>query len=440
MLADLGDASRASEQAEPEGVAPYDFRRPSLISREDARSLEVAHELFTRRLATAWGSALRAIVSVDPLAVDQVPYDDYIRSMPYPNVLGAVGLPPLPGGALLEVNTQLALMMVDRLLGGQGALSDGRTELQRRPTDLEGALVRDLLDGATSALTVALSEVTDSAELFSLDYNPQHVQIAAPSDMVFVLSFRVSISQGIDTEGLLSVCYPALTLKPILEELSRQTMGGPGAFESDPAASRALLLGRLDDVDVDLSVRLTDSMVPAGDLERLAVGDVLRLDHRLGQPARGLAGDAEVLLGHLGKRGRRLAFQVSEWTPPRMPLSGEQLALNAGASDPAMGAAADRDAAGAKPGMRETHGQGTDETASTGSGPDGAPLEAARRNGDGSTETGERPARRRGSAGTERDEAADGSGSDEDREAARARRRARRERRTDRSDDEQEQA
>ena len=85
----LGDADELDERV-PEH---YDFRRPSKFGREHVRSLEVAHEVFARRFSSGVAAAMRAMLQLEPLSVDQVSYDDYIRSMPNPSVLTVVTLP-----------------------------------------------------------------------------------------------------------------------------------------------------------------------------------------------------------------------------------------------------------------------------------------------------------------------------------------------------------
>ena len=320
--------ARSTAEAE---VARFDFRRPSLLSREDVRGLELAHEVFTRRLASRWGGLVRALVQAEPLAVDQVPFDDYTRSMPTPNIVGTVAIPPLPGAALIEMNPQFVLLLVDRLLGGGGSFASAE-DLQRRPSELEAVLVTDLLEHAVAALADSLTGLCDGAELLGVEYNPHHVQVAAPSDMVLILTYRFGLTQGLETEGLVSICYPTVTLKPILDQLSTSVAGA--RLNGTNAANQQVLLDRLERADVDLRVRLRDSVVPAADLTSLAVGDVLRLDHRVGQTVEGVVGDAVVLQGHPGRRGRRLALQVTDLVMPRRPLDLADPEPEASAEEP----------------------------------------------------------------------------------------------------------
>lgn len=317
------DAARSAS------VEPFDWRRPSKFGRENVRALSKAHDVFSRRMSTALGSVLRSLVQVEPLGIEQMTYDDYVRSLPNPNISAVLTIPPLPGGVLMETNVGFALQLVDRMLGGRGL----PVEL-RRPTDLEMPLIRDLVAVGVRSLNEALEpQLQVSAEMGILETNPQMVQITSPSDMVLLLSYRLTIAQGELTEGLLTLCYPSATLAPVLERLSNA--GGVGDHAGGAAAATDVsdrIAAYLEDVEVLMAVRLADSSVKSRDLLALGVGDVLRLDHRVGQPAVAKIGDTPVLTGHLGRRGRRLGLQVVEVVPPVVDPFAQAALENTGRS------------------------------------------------------------------------------------------------------------
>ncbi|HVL99750.1 MAG TPA: flagellar motor switch protein FliM [Egibacteraceae bacterium] len=312
----LGRAVRPAPLPQPAatvGAAPFDFSRRQRLGRDTVRALQVAHELFARRMASGWGGALRALVQVEPLAVDQVSYDAYIRSMPNPHIVATVCAPGLAGSAVIEMNADLGLVLVDRLLGGRAVPGAHGLPEPRRPTELEAALLADLFGHAAAALDETLGAVsTGPAALAGVEYNPQLVQVAAPSDEVVLLTFRLTLSQGVGAEGLLTVCYPPAFLAPILDQISAGA-GGDSAPAAADTAARAAVADRLGDVAVTLQVRLAESPLPARALAGLSVGDVIRLDHRAGRPVRGEVGGFGVVEGHVGRRGRRLALQVARW-------------------------------------------------------------------------------------------------------------------------------
>ena len=309
---------------EREVTGTYDFRRPTTFAREHVRSLAVAHEVFVRRFASSLNSALRTVVQMEPVSVEQMSYDDYIRSMPNPTVLTTLTLDPLPAAAVLEMNVQLALVLVDRMLGGQGL-----PVAPRRPTEVETHLLHELVGtglGAFAETLKPLAEVTP--QIGDVDYNPQLVQVVPPSEVILLLTYRVAIAQGARSEGLLSICYPYSTLGPALAHLSSNLWLDPNV-PSNTVEALEPLRPELPQMPVRLTVEAPAVPVPARDVAGLQVGDVLRLGHPVDHPLLGRAGGADVVAGHLGRRGRRLAFQVTDWRaaperPVAVPAPAEQ--------------------------------------------------------------------------------------------------------------------
>jgi flagellar motor switch protein FliM len=323
---------------------PHDFRRPGKLSRDILRVLELGHESFVRRLASTWGGELRAAVQIEPLGVDQTSYDDHVRAMPSPNVVMTVPVAPLPGAVVVDCDVQLALRLVERLLG---AGSMPGIAAPRRPSDVETDLIAFLGRQAAHALTGALDPLVDGeleASMAAVEYNPQLVQVAAPSDTTLVLSYRVAVSGGLEASGLLTVAYPAPVLHPLLELIAARREIDPDAAV-DEVARHAMKAG-VADVPVSLGVQFDPTLVFATDLAALRVGDVLRLDHRVDVPLRGVVGDQEVVRAHVGRRGRRLAIQVRNWSV----IEPAQLGSSAQVVAPSVDRAHDMPATDERPG------------------------------------------------------------------------------------------
>src|SRR5207249_4785208 len=125
----------------PESVVKrYDFRRPDKLSKDHLRSIRVLHESFARLLASSLTSYVRTNVQVRLARVEQVPYEDYISSLPKPTILYVMTMAPLPGQAVTQVDLPLARAIVDRLLGGPGEPNTQEAEL----TEIETALLSTL--------------------------------------------------------------------------------------------------------------------------------------------------------------------------------------------------------------------------------------------------------------------------------------------------------
>lgn len=301
----------AAQEALPVGAAIepqlFDFRRPSKFSREHMRGLEVVHEMFVRRVSSTLSHRLRTIVTIEPFSTDQITYEDYIRSMPNPSVIGTLSMDPLPGSIVLEMSTELALSFVDRLLGGAGMKAP-----MRGPTDIEARVIRDIMSSTIDPVREALEPVqVIEPRLEQVDFNPRFVSIVAPTEMILLLGYTVRLGSG--AEGILSLCYPFTTIEPALERLERRVLieGAAVADDEEPP-----LASVVPDLEVPMSIRLRTSQVPTAQLAALQPGDVIRLEHRIDEPARGEVGGHHIVAARLGRRGRRLAVQIAGWSTP----------------------------------------------------------------------------------------------------------------------------
>ncbi|HEX7098639.1 MAG TPA: flagellar motor switch protein FliM [Acidimicrobiia bacterium] len=297
-------------EASTSELTTFDFRSPGKMAREQVRSLEVAHETFARRWGSVLTNTLRALVHLELLGVQQLTFEDYVKSMPNPVVLGVVDLPPLPGGVLLELNVPMGLTMVDRMLGGLG-----RPIGVRRPTELEATLLREILEHGAEAIGETFRPFVEvEASLSSVEFNPHLVQTISPSEMVLVLVYSVAIAHGGRSDGIATLCYPFSLLQPAAERLGRAGWEHRPIVNLNGDASAAeTMRTHLAEVDVDVSVTLRPSTITAADLAGIQPGDVIRLEHRVDEPVIGRLGGTEIFTARAGRHGRRRAIQILEW-------------------------------------------------------------------------------------------------------------------------------
>ena len=259
-------------------TSDFDFRRPNKLGRDIARGMDLLHEVFARRVGTMWGAELRAYVQVESAGLVQLPYDDVIRSMPNPNVLVIAEPYPLNSPFVVELDLQLGMMLVDRLLG-----SDDANALRgvRRPTEVELELLGHLGQQAVLSLSEVLAPVgVTEPRMRTVEVNPQLVQVAAPSDPALLVVFHVRVSGPLEAAGTVSMIYPAALMSALLEHVA-SLRAETVERQIDLDETNALLSG-LGAAEVDLAVRLHESSVAASEIRALAVGQVLRLDHRVG--------------------------------------------------------------------------------------------------------------------------------------------------------------
>lgn len=300
----------------PVSVTTVDFRRPSRIGRDAVVALETTHDAFARRLSTAWSSGSYAAIEIEHVSTDQLSIDDFVRSLPVPTTLATIRIGPLGANAFLQVDLPFSLLYVERLLGGPG--DPAAAPIARRPTELETALLmHDLLGPAVAAIDEALKDLDGApSTLLSLEVNPQPLQLGSPGELLLMLTYRVELRGDLPAQGLLTLAYPVAPLVTHLDQLLR----GSNPIDEDEAdAANTAMTAALLATEVDLHVRLGDSVMGAAVLAGLSPGDVLRLDHQVGRPAVLVCDERPIGTAHLGKRGRRVAIQVV--TPPTSHLA-----------------------------------------------------------------------------------------------------------------------
>lgn len=293
----------------------YDFRSATGAQRPHLRTLARMHEVLIERLGSTLSRLMRAEASLELVAVELATFDEYVRSMPTPTVAATFGMLPLDGRAVAELNPQLAILLLERLLGGPGSLPQ-----LRRLTDIEAAVLSDVVDAIVDGLTATFDPLLEVQPRFSeYVFDPEFLDVAEPADTIVLLAFQISLAlPGGATTGILTLCYPTSLIAPVLRQLA----------VTDPQDESAVVTGPLGlllpEVAVEVTVSLQPTLMPASDLASLRPGDVLRLDHRLGDLVETRVGEATIMVGHLGRRGPRLAVQAVQVRKAPPPPAGAE--------------------------------------------------------------------------------------------------------------------
>jgi flagellar motor switch protein FliM len=281
----------------------FDFRRPSKLSREHVRTMQIVQETFARGLATMLSSTLRSVSTVSIRSIEQQTYDEYVREVPNPTLLNILSLAPLSGAAILQLPLEVAFCAVELLLGGKGY-----AEQPARPfTDLELQLTKGIIERALPELRYAFEPVVATEpKVVNQESNPQFAQIAAPTDMVIVVSYDIKIES---VSGIASLCIPFSSLQPHLEALSATSLYAAQSI-TNAAENRALINEHIAGAPVEVSTRFRPVVMSTGDILALCVGDVVPLSHPVDVPLMLTVGDVPTFEATIGRRNRRVAVQV----------------------------------------------------------------------------------------------------------------------------------
>jgi flagellar motor switch protein FliM len=280
----------------------YDFRRPTKLSREHVRILQIAQENFARQATTTLTSILRTGARLELVGIEQFSYDDYIATLPVSYFLATFTLEPLPGKGVLAYPLDTAMAIVDHMLGGAGA-----GEQPTRPmTAMESTITSHLLEQLLGELADSFAHISPmQPALDSVEYNPQLAQAASGSETVMVATYSMRIGTR---EPDATLVLPFSAFAAALNNAASPQLSDVAKHKRQRAAET--LKVRLAEVPVDVSVRFNPLEVPSGDLLSLAVGDVLLLRHGQDSPLEVTTNNVTFAHALPSNHRRRLAAEI----------------------------------------------------------------------------------------------------------------------------------
>lgn len=304
-----GDVESEEEQValeEGKEVALYDFRRPSKFSKEQLRTLQVIHDNFARTLASFLSAYFRSVIQLNVVSVTQVSYGEFINSLTIPTLMGVLSLSPKMGTAVLETNLQFVFPMLDLLFGGEGRMTDRPREL----TEIEQTVMKSVYAKIINNLIYAWQDVCQLEPVIeSLETNPQYNQALASNETVVLITIS---SQMGDNQGFINLCLPFITLEPIIPHLSAQHWFRT-ASQKAQEEKRSLIYKRIEEVVVELTVFVGETVISVEDFLELQVGDVLPLWSRVGEEFDLYVANSHKYKVQAGTHGKRMAVQVTRW-------------------------------------------------------------------------------------------------------------------------------
>jgi flagellar motor switch protein FliM len=292
-------AAGRSRRGEPR---TYDFRRPTKLSREHVRVLQIAQEAFARQATTTLTTFLRAGARLELVSIEQFSYDDYLATLPNPVFITTFTLEPLAGKGLMAYPLDMAMAIVDHMLGGSG-----KAEQPNRPmTAMESAITNHLLSRLLDEFAGSFATITAlQPALNGFEYNPQLAQAASGSDTVMVATFSMAVGSR---EGEATLVLPFSSFASALNNAASPQLSET-ALAKRKRATEALS-ARLNLVPVDVSVRFAPLSVSSADLLSLAVGDVLLLRHAPDSPLEVTTNDVTFAYAIASNHRRRLAAAI----------------------------------------------------------------------------------------------------------------------------------
>lgn len=267
------DADKVDKGDEKQ-VKNYDFSRPTKFSKEHLRTLEIIFEHYGRLVSTNLPAYLRNNVQVAVVSSETVTFSEFTNALSNPVVLGIINFSPLNGTIIIDMATNLAYAILDRMLGGMGV----PLEKNREFSEIELSIIQKVMVMLTQLLREPWKNVVDiSPVLNRVETNSQFAQVIAPSDMIAIVTLSLKIG---DVEGMINICLPFFTLEDVMDKLNTKFWFSSMQEKHDENYEE-YIESMIRKVDVPIKAVLGRSTISVGDFMNLQVGDCIRLDSKV---------------------------------------------------------------------------------------------------------------------------------------------------------------
>jgi flagellar motor switch protein FliM len=258
-------------------AVPYDFSSAGQISPDQLRAISMVSDLFARNLTRNLSASLHTPVQVNLVSAEQIQFNEFLLRIPEISYAASLRLDPLDTLSVLQLDLSLVPPIIDLLLGGNGG--DGKTGPSRDPahnlTDIEESILGSVVETICHELTTAWQPVGLTFTFDRRQTQPETALMFAATEKALRLRFEVRMP---NRSGMLNLALPAVVAKTILRRLNidSPTDEALRCRHTDETRSRIAALAQR--IRFGCTLQLPSVRLATSALEKLEVGDVLRLD------------------------------------------------------------------------------------------------------------------------------------------------------------------
>jgi flagellar motor switch protein FliM len=256
-------------------AVPWDIRRAGTLSTEEVQVIRSLHDTFARILTDSLGSHLHGSFEIVVAVVEQITYSEFVQRVPEPRYVASIALHPLQATAAIGLDMQLALPVIDMLLGGSGSAVGEVREV----TEIEEEILRSVVELICRGLEAAWLPVLKLDFRFGRRQDQaQLLRLMSPREKVLSLSLEVRTA---GSQGMLNLAFPTAVINALLKEVDEQGSLRP----QESGSSRALQLRKLLE-NCPFHVELLSPAAPisARKLMQLKVGEILEFTSTVAEP------------------------------------------------------------------------------------------------------------------------------------------------------------
>jgi flagellar motor switch protein FliM len=298
----------SADVAEPEienAPAPaqrFHFSSASALSSARQENLERWHRNFLKHASSNLGDFLRLDFALSLGSVKIQTYGEMVEERGTENQCVLFRMNPQPGIWLLDMPVALAHALVDRMMGGSGAMPEtGQRDLTELDQSILQQFAESLLgDYAKSWRPHAELKPDVLRQVRNLNYQLIH----HPDDLILRVAIEVAFNEN---KATLWLVVPIMSV----EDLLIRSLGSDDRVKAEDANKSKEAKSAVAGVPVPVAIRWQGFQMTLRELEGLGIGDVLVLDSKKCQAAAIWLGDKPKFSGRVVREPLKTTITIT---------------------------------------------------------------------------------------------------------------------------------
>lgn len=299
-----------SVTAKGRNCTPFVFGKASSLSKQQVRDVSRIHESFIYNLGNRLSSILQVATEVIPASIDELPYSEFIQTLPDDAYLASLDIRPSQSLAILSLDLAVALAMIDLMLGGNGKPGP----VQRHITEIEEIVLQVVLNMICEELKNAWHQVVEINFSFDRSFRSADIFRLMPSyEKILFLTFEIRMP---GPSGILTLAFPATASTLLVRKLAKKS---PRTQSQSPELQSGLQ-ERLKGCVFRAEVLLPPTRIRGRDLLSLTPGQTLLIQYSVNQPAVVHVAGRKMFSAYPVRSGRQRGGLIHE----RFPISSSE--------------------------------------------------------------------------------------------------------------------
>ncbi|MGH9378572.1 MAG: flagellar motor switch protein FliM [Terriglobia bacterium] len=286
----------------PRKYTPFVFGKASRISKQQVKDVAQIHEAFAYRLKNRLSAYLQVTMEINPMSIDEVPYSEFIQSLPQQTYLASVNIHPSNSLGILSLDLPVAFAMIDLMLGGDG--KGGAPE--RHTTEIEEKVLQTVVDMICDELQMAWRQAVEINFVFDQTHRSAELFRLLPTyEKILFLSFEIRMAEVFST---LTLAFPAAVSSSLLRKLAKKSARNLGSSQQ----SKIQIKDRIRECVFGIEMLLPPTRIRGKDLLELNAGQTILIEHRVSQPALLMVAGSRMFAGYPVRNGKQRSAMIRQ--------------------------------------------------------------------------------------------------------------------------------